>query len=96
MPVSGLGAMLDNIIVLRHVELRARLHRIVSVLKTRSGPSDPTLREFTIGKGTKGIDVSSTFESAEAILSGLARVVPAPPTSRSPKRARGASRRRRK
>jgi circadian clock protein KaiC len=94
LPVSGLGAMLDNVIVLRHVELRARLHRFVSVLKTRTGPSDPTLREFTIGKS--GIDVSSTFESAEAILSGLARVVAAPATSRTRGRSRAPSKRRRK
>jgi len=94
LPLSGLGAMIDNLIVLRHVELRARLHRLVSVLKTRTGPSDPTLREFTIGK--RGIDVSSTFESAEAILSGLARVVGTPATAATPGRNRATNKRRRK
>jgi len=94
LPVSGLGALIDNLIVLRHVELRARLHRLVSVLKARTGPRDPNLREFAIGK--RGIDVSSTFESAEAILSGLARVVVAPSTSATSGRNRASGKRRRK
>jgi circadian clock protein KaiC len=89
-PVSGLAAMLDNIIFLRHVEVRARLHRIISVMKMREGAADPSLREFSISE--RGIDVSSTLESAEAILTGIARVNPGPaisPPSRGSPSPRG-------
>jgi circadian clock protein KaiC len=81
---SELVAMLDNVIFLRHVELRARLRRLVSVVKMREGISDPSLREFSIGK--HGIEVSPTFDSAEAILTGIARVTS--PTLSKPTDAR--------
>ncbi len=88
--VSGenLTAMLDNIIVLRNVELQARLRRIITLMKKREGKSDSSLREFSIGKG--GIQVSSTFESAEAVLSGVARLgaAAAPPGRRGPRKRR--------
>ena len=71
---SDLIAMLDNVIFLRHVELRARLRRLISVVKMREGAGDPSLREFSIGK--HGIEVSPTFDSAEAILTGIARMAP--------------------
>ena len=83
---SELVAMLDNVIFLRHVELRARLRRLVSVVKMREGISDPSLREFSIGK--HGIEVSPTFDSAEAILTGIARVTS--PTLCPSQRTRGA------
>jgi hypothetical protein len=41
-------------------------------MKMREGPSDTSLREFSIS--ANGIDVSSTFESAEAIVTGVAHV----------------------
>ncbi len=69
---SDLVAMLDNVVFLRHVELRAQLRRLVSVVKMREGTSDPSLREFSIG--AHGIEVSPTFDSAEAILTGVARM----------------------
>jgi len=62
---------MDNIIVLRHVELRARLHRLISVMKMRGDGTDSSLREFSISE--RGIEISPTFDSAEAILSGIAR-----------------------
>ncbi len=96
---SDLIAMLDNVVFLRHVELRARLRRLVSVVKMREGRSDPSLREFSIGE--HGIEVSPTFDSAEAILSGIARVphpLPAAPRTKRKARpggAKGGKRRRR-
>ena len=83
---SDLVAMLDNVIFLRHVELRARLRRLVSVVKMREGTSDASLREFSISE--QGIEVSPTFDSAEALLSGIARTAPPPPAYSSPKSAR--------
>ena len=71
LPLPRVAARLDNLILLRAVELRARLYRLLAIQKVRDSAFDPTLREFRITSG--GIDVASTFESAEAILSGLAR-----------------------
>ena len=80
---SDLVAMLDNVIFLRHVELRARLRRLVSVVrKMREGAGDPSLREFSIGE--HGIEVSPTFDSAEAILTGIARMAPHLPGESKP------------
>jgi len=92
-PVHGLLAMLDNVISFRHVELRARCHRLVSVTKVREGASDSSLRELSIDAA--GIHVSATPESAEAILSGIARIRPAPRRASSGPTKTNAKKRRR-
>ncbi|HEY1012271.1 MAG TPA: ATPase domain-containing protein [Herpetosiphonaceae bacterium] len=73
-PIEGISPMIDNIIFLRYVELRAQLHRLISVLKTRESDYESAIREFQITPA--GIDVAPTFESAEAILTGVARIQP--------------------
>lgn len=70
-PIAGISGVTHNIVLLRHVELRARLHRLVSILKLRHGGYESKIREFKITD--TGIEVADTFESAGAILSGLAR-----------------------
>ncbi len=74
-PQHGLTAMLDNILFLRHVELRAQRHTLVSVMKNREGHADTSLREFSIS--SRGFVVSRASESADEILGGVSR--PAPP-----------------
>ncbi len=74
LPLRGLAAIPDNIVLIRHVELEARLHRLISILKMRGVGIDSSLREFSIGSA--GIEVSSTFGSAQAILTGSAQVRP--------------------
>ncbi|HEX5749463.1 MAG TPA: ATPase domain-containing protein [Archangium sp.] len=69
--LEGVEAIVDNIVFLRYVEFRAQLYRMLSILKMRESDYQPSLREFSIS--TRGIDVAETFESAEAILTGLAR-----------------------
>jgi circadian clock protein KaiC len=71
LPSSDLAATLDNILFLRHVEFQARLHRLISVMKMRGGSADSSLREFSISE--RGIELSATFDSAEAVLTGIAR-----------------------
>jgi circadian clock protein KaiC len=68
---EGMEAIVDNIILLRYVELRSQMYRMLSILKMRESDYVHALREFSIS--TQGIDVAETFESAEAILSGQAR-----------------------
>jgi circadian clock protein KaiC len=70
-PLPGISMIFDNLILLRYVELRAHLHRLLSVVKVRDSEFDASLREFVISRN--GIDLADTFNSAEAILSGFAR-----------------------
>lgn len=86
-PVEGIAEMVDNIIFMRYVELRSQLYRLISLLKLRESAYDPVIREFRITSA--GIDVAATFESAEAILTGLARVAQADPPA--PRRRRASS-----
>jgi circadian clock protein KaiC len=69
--LEGVEAIVDNIVFLRYVELRSQLYRMLSILKMRESDYQSSLREFSIS--TRGIDVAGTFESAEAILTGMAR-----------------------
>lgn len=69
-PVPAISAMVDNSITLRHVELRSRLRRLVSVLKARQSDIDPEIREFVIRAG--GVEVGEPFVGAAALLTGAA------------------------
>ncbi|HEX9991174.1 MAG TPA: ATPase domain-containing protein [Chloroflexia bacterium] len=73
-PIEGISARVENIIFLRTVELRAGLQRIISVLKTRRTGHDSAIRNFTISD--QGLEVGDKFESAEGILTGVARPLP--------------------
>jgi circadian clock protein KaiC len=70
-PIEGMSAIIENIILLRYVELRSQLYRLISIMKVREDSYDATIREFKITDS--GIDVAATFDSAEAILTGIAR-----------------------
>jgi circadian clock protein KaiC len=60
-------------VMLRYVELKSRLYRLISLFKVREGAFDPTIREFEIT--AQGIVVGQPFEGVEAVLSGMAREV---------------------
>ncbi|ADO68435.1 ATPase domain-containing protein [Stigmatella aurantiaca] len=80
-PLEGFEAIIDNLLFLRFVELRSQLHRTLSVLKMRESVSHPAMHLFAIT--SQGLDVTQTFESAEAVLTGQ----PSPLTPR-PKRTK--------
>jgi circadian clock protein KaiC len=69
-PVPAASATMDNGILLRQVELRSSLHRLVSVLKARQLGTDPAIREFVIGD--QGITVSGPFAATTGLLTGSA------------------------
>jgi circadian clock protein KaiC len=69
-PMESVSALADNLILLRHVELRAHLFRLISILKVRDHDYDGSIREFRITD--RGLFVADTFESAEQILTGTA------------------------
>jgi circadian clock protein KaiC len=84
LPVGGISSLAETLLLLRYVEIRSRLFRLISVFKVRDGAFDPTIREFAISDS--GIVVGKPFEGIEAVLSGMAReaAVRAPlPTSGS-------------
>jgi circadian clock protein KaiC len=71
-PQPEAAAYVENIILLRYVELRSQLYRLISVMKMRESQYDSGIREFSITD--QGILVADTFASAEAILTGHARL----------------------
>ncbi len=70
--ISGVTGLAENVLLLRYVELRSQLYRLISIIKMRESGHDPSIREFRISE--QGIEVASTFSSAEAILTGVARL----------------------
>ena len=73
-PIPALSATMENVILLRYVELRSHIHRLISVIKVRESDYDSSIREFSITD--RGMEVATTFESAEAVLTGVARYAP--------------------
>jgi circadian clock protein KaiC len=65
----GLSTIAENLILLRYVELRSQLRRLISIVKMRDSEFDSSLREFQITSA--GYEIARTFDSAEAILSGF-------------------------
>ena len=70
-PINEISSLAEVMVLMRHVELRSRLHRLVSLSKVREGAFDPSIRTFTIGDA--GIVVGGPFEGVEAVLDGMAR-----------------------
>ncbi|MFO1058374.1 MAG: ATPase domain-containing protein [Dongiaceae bacterium] len=68
--VGGLSSIAENIVLLRYVELRSLLYRLVSVLKVRDSAADHRLRIFDITG--RGIVVDPDPARAEAVVAALA------------------------
>lgn len=78
-PVSVIADGVDNLIFLRYVELQSQLYRLLSILKMRESGYDTAIREFRITD--QGLDLAPTFDSAQAILTGVA--LPSPQVQRN-------------
>lgn len=72
-PTTALSSLAENLILLRYVEMRSQLRRLMSIMKVRDSDFDSSIREFRITAA--GIELADTFESAEAILSGFPQLV---------------------
>jgi circadian clock protein KaiC len=70
---SPISVTAENVIFLRHVELRGRLRRILSILKMRESGYDPHVREFAIE--SNGIRVLDPLRESEGLLTGLPRAI---------------------
>lgn len=64
----------ENMLFFRQVELRGRLRRVASVLKMRESGYDPYVRELEISSA--GLRVLGPLDSAEGLLTGVARYLP--------------------
>jgi circadian clock protein KaiC len=67
-PIPAASATMDNGLLVRQVEIRSFLLRLVSILKARQIGTDPAIREFVIGD--QGITVSRPFPGSTGLLTG--------------------------
>jgi circadian clock protein KaiC len=67
-PINGLSAATQNIIVLRHIEHRARMLRVMGILKVRDDDYDGRMREVQITDD--GIQLLDTFAAESRVASG--------------------------
>jgi len=66
-PVTGVSAVTQNIVLLRHVELRSSLRLLIAVLKIRDSQFDRTVRELRIT--SQGLRVEDAMDPQEQVLS---------------------------
>ena len=87
-PIGDLSGLAENLLMLRFVELRSRLYRLISILKVRDSEFDPSLHEYT--NTSQGLSIDATSENAERIMTGYARQAEgAPSAERQPRERRG-------
>lgn len=79
MPNPELANVVETVLMLRYVELRSQLYRLLSIMKMRESRYDTSIREFRITDN--GLEVAASFESAESILTGHARQAASLPSS---------------
>ena len=65
-PGSEISALAEAMVLLRYVELRSRLCRLISLSKVREGAFDPTIREFSITD--TGVVIGKPFEGVQTAL----------------------------
>jgi circadian clock protein KaiC len=71
--VAGPASVLaENVLLLQHIEAHAKLHRVLSVVKTRYSGHDPVLYEFTIS-APQGLDVIGPYLSDGAIIAAVSK-----------------------
>lgn len=70
-PAPELSSIVDNLLLMRFVELGSELKRVLSILKVRDSRYDPALLEVLIGAG--GMELHKAFNDATAVLSGTAQ-----------------------
>jgi circadian clock protein KaiC len=65
---TRISPIVENLILMRYVEVGARLRRLLAIVKARDADFDASFREFAIGP--TGVSLEGSFESAEALLTG--------------------------
>jgi circadian clock protein KaiC len=78
---QGLSYIVDNIVLLRYLELDAQIRRAIAILKTRGSDHDKRLRDLRIQDGT--ITITDGFAQLGGLLTGLPTPLGAPPPPRA-------------
>lgn len=68
-PLGDLSSLAENLVLLRYVELRSRLYRLISILKVRDGSFDPLLHEYVLTGN--GLEIEPQSTGAERIMAGF-------------------------
>ena len=74
---TPLSVLAENLVLLRQVEYRGTLHRVLSVLKMRFSGYDPAIYEYTVSPG-HGMRLVGPAPLGEGLLTGVPRLVPEP------------------
>ena len=85
---TPLSLIAENLLLLRQVEYRARLHRVLSVFKMRFSGYEPAIQEFTVTLG-RGIEIVGPAPLGEGLLTGVPRLVGEPSTRGGPSGSQG-------
>lgn len=67
-PAPELSSIVDNLMLMRFVEMDSALKRLLSILKVRDSDYDPALLELVIS--SNGIDLNKAFGQSTAVMSG--------------------------
>jgi circadian clock protein KaiC len=70
-PGPEISSVVDNLIMLRHVELESRMKRVISVLKLRDGEFEPVIHEVSIGN--QGLKVALPLQPVAGAATGIAQ-----------------------
>lgn len=79
---SHVSTMADAIILLRYVELRGEMQRVVAVLKMRGSRHDRAIRSFTIDD--RGMHIGEPITDLVGLLSGNLRPLPVASSAAGP------------
>ena len=69
---SPLAVFAENLLLLRQVEYRGAMHRVLTILKMRFSEHEHTITEYTMRPGS-GIEVLGAAPAGEGFLTGVAR-----------------------
>jgi circadian clock protein KaiC len=72
-PGSEISSLLDNLVMLRHVEINSRFKRTISVLKVRDRAYEPVIHE--VGFGSNGMLIQQPLEPVSGAATGVAAPV---------------------
>ncbi|HEY9206841.1 MAG TPA: ATPase domain-containing protein [Candidatus Methanoperedens sp.] len=65
---TGISPLMDAIILLRYVEIKSEMRKVISVLKMKGSNHDKEIREIIINE--KGVEIRMPFSEYSGLLSG--------------------------
>lgn len=78
-PGTDVSSLIDNLIMVRNVEIQSRYKRVISVLKVRDGALIPVLHEIVFGNS--GLEIALPLEPVAGAATGVAEPLAAPEVS---------------